>query len=111
MNQQNSSKTLKIISIIIGIVFFLTGSFLIYNYIYEVSTIIGQSDQSLIFWHLPILFIGMVLLITGIYFNVIAINALKGSAASYNLIKTSLKSSAAIFVLLLVLFLLSKIVY
>ncbi len=111
MNQQNSSKTLKIISIIIGIVFFLTGSFLIYNYIYEVSTIIAQSDQSVIFWHLPVLFIGMALLVTGIYFNSIAFSSLKGNVNSYNLIKTSLKSLTVILVILLILLLLSKIAY
>ncbi len=41
-----------------AICFLLVGILLAAGYVYEVWTVLGKDDQSVVFWYLPILFLG-----------------------------------------------------
>ena len=63
----NSKKILSCGALALGILSFLAGVVFIAMYISEaILTRLGDPDQSLIFWYLPILFIGIAGIILGL---------------------------------------------
>lgn len=109
INSQIKKRFLEIISIIIGFLFITIGGFLIYSYLQTIMISQNQSDQSEIFWHLPIMFIGTVLFGSGLYFSFIVYKSVKGNKKASGLIRTSLKSLIVVLLFLAVIILLVNI--
>ena len=62
-----SKKTWPSVALIAGIVLTIIGVLLIAGYIMEAYIArIGEPDQSLLFWYLPLLFVGLIAFITGL---------------------------------------------
>jgi hypothetical protein len=74
-------KFLSFLSIILSIVTALAGLWPIGLYIYQAFESIGEADKSLLFWGMPILFIGLSILAAGIVFSVISIKSLRSNTA------------------------------
>ena len=56
----NSKKLLSCGALVFGILFFILGAVFVVAYISEaVMARLGEPDQSLLFWYLPILFMGI----------------------------------------------------
>ena len=69
--QFKSLKTKYTIALFFGIITCLIGLFLIYEYVVNaVIDRIGESDQSLLFWYLPFLILGIAALKLGIGFSI-----------------------------------------
>ena len=63
----NSKKTWPYTAIIFGIVLITIGAVLITGYITEAYIARrGEPDQSLLFWYLPLLFIGLIAFVSGL---------------------------------------------
>jgi len=63
----NSKKTWPSVALISGIVLTIIGVLLIVGYITEAYVArIGEPDQSLLFWYLPLLLVGLIAFVTGI---------------------------------------------
>jgi hypothetical protein len=56
-------KTLALIASILAI---LSGLGLIFTYLFEVWQVLEQADQSIIFWYLPMVFLGLFFILAGI---------------------------------------------
>ncbi len=106
-----NKKLIEGVSFITGLVFLLLGGYLIYSYIENVFSVIKHSDQSLIFWYLPILFIGTALFGTGIYFVAICYKSFTGSKNATNLLKTSLKYLGIVLLVLVGIIIFNQILY
>ena len=92
-----------------GLITVLGGVF-IGMYIWEaIISRMGEPDQSLIFWYLPILFIGITLLGMAVYFILIGFRSLKGKESDYRLAKNSLIILTGCFFILLVIWILKSI--
>ena len=64
--------------VLFGEIIALVGAMLVFAYIWKgIILRIGESDQSLIFWYLPILFIGVIGIIGGIILLLLGIKHLK----------------------------------
>ena len=73
-----SQKTKYITAVIFGIIAFIAGLFLILIYIAKALVDrIGQPDQSLLFWYLPFLFIGIAGIKLGLGFFIWGIISLR----------------------------------
>ena len=60
-------------SFVIGTLLSLIGGLLVFAYIFEAwINRIGEVDQSLLFWYLPLLLIGLVALISGVTLGIFA---------------------------------------
>ena len=106
-----NKKLIEGIAIISGVAFLLFGGYLIYSYIENVFSVIKHSDQSIIFWYLPILFIGTALFGTGIYFVAICYKSFTGNENATNLLKTSLKYLGIVILILAGIVLFNQILY
>ena len=63
----NSKKTWPYVALISGIVLIIIGAALITGYITEAYIARrGEPDQSLLFWYLPLLFIGLIAFVSGL---------------------------------------------
>jgi hypothetical protein len=63
----SSGKVVSLAALVLGSLISLTGAGLVGLYASEaIITRIGDPDQSLIFWYLPILFIGLIVLAIGL---------------------------------------------
>jgi hypothetical protein len=63
----NSKKTWPAVAIISGIVLTTIGVLLIVGYITEAYVArIGEPDQSLLFWYLPLLIVGLITFVAGL---------------------------------------------
>jgi len=72
------SKTLTILLFLVSVVLMVTGAGFVVMYIWEgIIVRIGEPDQSLIFWYLPILFIGLFVFVLGITLSIHTFNKLK----------------------------------
>jgi hypothetical protein len=67
-----------IFKLIAGIVLSLFGSFLVSAYVIEAwIKRISEADQSLLYWYLPFLFVGIILLVPGITLSIVSYKQLK----------------------------------
>lgn len=74
----SSKKTWPSIALISGIVISIIGAVLIIAYIMEAYvTRRGDPDQSLLFWYLPLLFIGFISFVTGLSASIWGFNRLR----------------------------------
>ena len=72
-------KWLSFFLICSGIILALLGALLVGSYVWEAFiSRIGDADQSLLFWYLPILFIGVLLAGGGVALIAIGAKCLKG---------------------------------
>ena len=63
----NSNKTWPYVALLFGIILIIIGAVLITGYVTEAYVArIGESDQSLLFWYLPFLIVGLVVFGTGL---------------------------------------------
>ena len=63
----NSKKILPCGALVFGILVFVTGSVFVVMYVSQaVIARLGEPDQSLLFWYLPALFIGIIGILMGI---------------------------------------------
>jgi len=85
----NKHKLIPISSILSGILLALCGIFGVSFYLNSVISSVDQADRSSIFWFLPFLFIGIILVGGGVYFFIIGIRSLKGGKSDYLLAKNS----------------------
>jgi len=99
----NKQKLISIFSILSGIILALTGTWGIGVYFYSGIAVLEQPDKSIIFWYLPILFIGITLLGLAVYFIIIGRRSLKGKESDYRLAKNSLIMLSICFFILLVI--------
>lgn len=91
----NSKKTWPSIALISGIVISIMGAVLIIGYIMEAYVARrGDPDQSLLFWYLPLLFIGFIAFVTGLSASVWGFSRLK---------KIKMKRPFSIVLLLLII--------
>ncbi len=72
-------------------------------YLFSGIAVLDQPDKSIIFWYLPILFIGITLLGLAVYFIIIGLKSLKGKDNDYRLAKNSLIILSVCFFILLVI--------
>lgn len=72
----NKQKLISTISIILGILYIVVGVYFIISYIRG-----GMEDAALAYWYIPILALGIVLTIFGIFFTIIAIKSYKSDLA------------------------------
>ena len=73
-----SKNTWSLTVLISGIVLSITGIFLIGVYLLEaVISRIGEPDQSLLFWYLPFLFLGLFALVTGLIIGIRGISGIR----------------------------------
>lgn len=54
------------LSFMLGCLFIILGLFFASVYFYEVYQVLTASDKSIIFWHIPVLFLGMFIASLGI---------------------------------------------
>ena len=74
----NSKKTWPLLALISGIVISIIGAVLIIGYIMEAYVArIGDPDQSLLFWYLPLLFVGFISFVTGLSASIWGFNSLR----------------------------------
>ena len=97
------SKLLSVISIAAGIILIITGLFGIVSYIVTLFESLNLADQSLIFWYLPFLLLGIVFLIIGILYIVMGLKSLSGNEAAYKTTKVLLIILSFIILILVVL--------
>ena len=65
----------------LGIIFFVTGLLFVFLYFKDAVILrIGEPDQSLIFWYLPILFIGIGGILASIKIWIVGYNSLKNAS-------------------------------
>jgi hypothetical protein len=75
----NSKKTWPSVALISGIVLIIIGSLLITGYIIEAYfERIGEPDQSLLFWYLPLLMFGLIAFGTGLSAGIWGLKRLRG---------------------------------
>jgi hypothetical protein len=73
----NSKRIWPSLALVLGILISLFGAALVVTYILEaIVARAGDPDQSLLFWYLPILFFGLIGLITGLSVGVWGFNRL-----------------------------------
>ena len=77
------------LSVITGILLVLGGVTLLISYINKAVESFGQADSSLVFWHIPILFLGLMLSVAGAFFITISFKA-RTEPALYRLSGNSL---------------------
>jgi hypothetical protein len=95
----NSKNTLPSIALISGIIISLIGAVLIIGYIMEAYVARrGDPDQSLLFWYLPLLFVGFISFVTGLSASVWGFNRLR---------KVEMKRPFSIVILLLLIIIIS----
>ena len=99
----NNQKLISIFSILSGIIFALMWMLGIGVYLFSGIAVLDQPDKSIIFWYLPILFLGITILGLAVYFVIIGIRSLKGKESDYNLAKSSLTILTVCFFILLVI--------
>ena len=76
----NSKKTLSFGALVIGGLIVLAGTACIVIYVLEaIIARLGEPDQSLLFWYLPILFIGIISVIIGLGVGVWGVISLRKS--------------------------------
>jgi len=74
----NSKKIWPSLALIAGIVLTIIGALLIVGYIMEAYIArIGEPDQSLLFWYLPLLIIGLIAFVTGLSTGIWGFNRLR----------------------------------
>ncbi len=79
-NAANPSSPWPVVSIVVGAILVLIGLFLAGSYVFSaVIERIGEPDQSLLFWYLPLLLVGIMALIMGAALGVIGILRLRGN--------------------------------
>jgi len=54
------------LAFVAGIFSILGGVGLIFTYLFEVWQVLNQTDQSIIFWYLPIVFLGLFFIMLGV---------------------------------------------
>jgi hypothetical protein len=86
----NKQKLIPLFSILSGIILALIGLLGIGFYLYSGITALNQPDKSALFWFLPFLFFGIMLVGGGVYFFIIGIRSRKANESDYRLAKTSL---------------------
>lgn len=74
----NSNKILSCGALAFGILAFVMGSIFVLMYISQaIIARLGEPDQSLLFWYLPFLFIGMIGIVMGIGVSVLGVLGLR----------------------------------
>ena len=86
----NKQKLISKFSILLGITLSLMGMLGIGFYLFSGIAALDQPDKSELFWFLPFLFFGIMLVGGGVYFFIIGIRSGKGSESNYKLAKNSL---------------------
>ena len=89
MEMINKHKLISISSILSGILLALCGIFGVSIYLHTVISSVDHADRSSIFWFLPFLFIGTILVGGGVYFLIIGTRSVKGGESDYLLAKNS----------------------
>jgi hypothetical protein len=107
----NKQTLISIFSILSGIIFALIGILGIGVYLFSGIAVLDQPDKSVIFWYLPILFIGITLLGIAVYFIIIGFKSLRGSESEYRLAKNSLIVLTIIICILLAIGTVKSIYY
>jgi len=97
----NKQKLISTFSILSGIILALMGMLGIGVYLFSGIAVLDQPDKSIIFWYLPILFIGITLLVIAVYFIIIGFKSFRGSESEYRLAKNSLMVLTVIICILL----------
>jgi hypothetical protein len=85
----NKQKLIITLSYLSGIILSLMGLLGIGFYLYSGIKALGQPDKSELFWFLPFLFFGTMLLGGGVYFFIIGNRPSKGNESDYRLAKNS----------------------
>lgn len=86
----DSQKFLSFFSIITGTLFTLLGIAGLGFYLYSVISALDKADQSVIFWYLVFVGVGITFIGVGIYFIIIGNKSRKGEGRSVGLVKYSL---------------------
>lgn len=102
----SKQKLISTISIIVGTVLIIVGLFSAGFYVKTVIDSLSQADQSLIFWFLIFLFMGIGLLAVGIFFIITGVMSLRGNVSAYKVVKYSL----IVFVIVLSILIISIII-
>jgi len=90
MHMLIKQKLISIFSIMAGTALISAGLISAGFYVKTVIDSLGQADQSLIYWYLLFLFVGIGLLVVGIFFVIVGIMSLRGNNSAYKVVKYSL---------------------
>jgi len=104
-------KLISILSILSGIILALMGALGIGVYLFSVIDILDKPDKSIIFWYLPILFLGITLVGLAVYFIIIGFKSLQGNESDYRIAKISLIVLTVIICILLAIGAVKSIYY
>ena len=86
----NTKKVLPCGALAFGVLIFLAGVVFVAMYISEaILARVGDPDQSLLFWYLPILFIGITGIILGLVAGILGLVGLNKARSSERQIKSS----------------------
>jgi hypothetical protein len=105
----NNQKLIPLLSILSGIALALIGLLGIGSYAYSGITALNKPDKSELFWFLPLLFFGIMLIGGGVYFTIIGIRSRGGNESDYKLAKNSLIIFTLLIIILLAIGILSSI--
>lgn len=92
------NRFIPVLTIIAGVLLVTGGLLLVGFYIYTVVQSLGQADSSLIFWYIPIVFLGLMLSAAGVFFIAIGYKA-RTKPALHKLSKNSLIVLLLVFIL------------
>ena len=99
----NKQKLIPVLSFISGILLSLIGLLGIGFYLYSGIKALDQPDKSEIFWFLPFLFFGIMLVGGGVYFFIIGFRSRKGVDSDYRLARNSLIVLTIVIIILIAL--------
>ena len=85
----NKQKLIPSLSVLSGIILSFIGLLGIGFYLYSGIKALGQTDKSELFWFIPFLFFGIMLVGGGVYFFIIGNRARQGNESEYQLAKNS----------------------
>ena len=85
----NKQKLIPALSFLSGFILALIGVLGVGFYLYSGISALDQPDKSVIFWYLPFLFFGIMLVGGGVYFFIIGNRSRKGNESDYRLAKNS----------------------
>ena len=105
----NKQKLITTLSFLSGTILSLIGLLGIGFYLYSGIKALGQPDKSELFWFLPFLFFGIMLVGSGAYFFIIGFRSRKGNESNYRLAKNSVIILSILIIIVIAFGLINRI--
>lgn len=105
----HKQKLITTFTFLSGTILSLKGLMGIGFYSYSGIKALGQPDKSELFWYLPFLFFGIMLVGGGVYFFIIGNRARKGNESDYRLAKNSVIALSILMIIVIAFGLITSI--